>query len=190
MRKAILAILLTATGIFIAATGIFAQGIEVNISSDSTKYSHRFSFGRDRYMMITTTFKNNTGQSVYLKTDPQFDLDYLKDGFAWAHCFRMYEYEKLDDSTFAYYKFNRFESFVKIEPGEEFASTGYYSIGWLCRNAPPNGIWEFNVTYHSVLTTENNYYLENSTYTDLTSKQFVDAWVGELNSNTLKIVIR
>ncbi len=182
MKIAILAILLT-------ATGIFAQGIEVYISSDSSEYNQRFSFGSDRYIKITTTFKNNIGQSVYLKTDQQFDLDYLQNGFGWAHCFRVYEYEKLDDSTFAYYRYNRFESFVRIEPAEEFARTGYYSIGWLCRNAPPLGKWEFNVTYHYVLTAADNYSIEKSRYTDFTSKEFVDAWTGELRSNTIKITI-
>lgn len=174
---------------FFAGAVSFAQGIEVYIASDSAEYNQRFYFGWDRYMKITTTFKNNTGQSVNLKTDPQFDLDYLLDGFGWGHCFRIYEYDKLNDSTFTYRKFNRFDSFVRIEAGEEYSVTGFYSIGWLCRNAPPLGSWEFDITYHTVLIPADNYYLVNSRYTDFTSKEFVDAWTGELRSNTIRVVI-
>ena len=182
MKTAILVMVLT-------AAGSMAQGIEVSISSDSAEYNQRYSTGRDRYITITTAFKNNTTQSVYLKTDPQFDLAYLREGFGWPHCFRIYEYDKQDDSTFTDYKFHRYESFVKIEPGEVVISKGYYSIDWLCRSAPPMGIWEFNITYHAVLTADDNYYLVNSRYTDFTSKEFVNAWTGELRSNSIKVTI-
>lgn len=166
-----------------------AQGVEVTISSDSAEYNQRFSFGRERFIKITTEFRNNTGQSIYLKTDPIFELNYFGEESNWGHCFRMYEYDRTDDSTFSYYQFNRFESFVKIEAGEEYSKTGYYSIGWLCRNAPPRGTWEFDIIYHSVLSREENYYLVNSRYTDFTNKEFVDAWTGELRSNTIKVKI-
>jgi len=175
--------------LFLTASVSFAQDIEVTIVSDSAEYNKRFSSGSERYMKITTTFKNNTTQSVYLKTDRQFDLNYFGEGTNWGHCFRVYEYDKVNDSTFAYYKFHSYGSFVKIAPGEEFISNGYYSIGWLCRNAPPLGKWEFNVTYHYVLTAADNYSIEKSRYTDFTSKEFVDAWTGELRSNTIKITI-
>lgn len=182
MKTAILVMILT-------AASSMAQGIEVSISSDSAEYNQRFSTGRDRYITITTAFKNNTDQNVFLKTDPQFGLEYLHEGFGWPHCFRIYEYDKQDDSTFTDYKFHRYESFVKIAPGEEFISKGYYSIDWLCRNAPPRGSWEFYITYHNVLTAADNYYLENSRYTDFTNKEYVEAWTGELKSNTIKVTI-
>lgn len=175
--------------LFLTSAVSFAQGIEVTIASDSAEYNQRFAFGRERYMKITTTFKNNTAQSVYLKTDRQFDLSYFGERSSSGYCFRIYEYDKVNDSTFTYHNSHSYESFVKIEPGEEFISNGYYSIGWLCRSAPPWGKWEFDITYHAVLTEKDNYYLVNSRYTDFTSKEYVEAWTGELKSNTIRVMI-
>ena len=79
--------------------------------------------------------------------------------------------------------------FVKILPKDSLTKEGEFEIFWPCRGAPPRGNWEFNIKYSKVLTNADNYFLFKGRYTDLTSKEFIKAWEGKFESNTINIRI-
>ena len=177
--------------ILTASLNIFSQDVSVKISADKSEYRKIYSLNENTDpIIINYTLYNNTADSILIKYEPFFELDRSSDGFeGFSHCFRMDPVKINGEKVNRYYKFNQYSSFVKVAPYDSLVYVGEFDIFWPCRSAPPRGDWKFNVIYRNILTKDENYYLVNSRYTDFASKEFINAWVGELVSNTISFTI-
>ena len=169
------------------SVNIFSQDVTVKISTNKSEYKKIYNSGENADpILVKYTLYNNTSDTILIKVEPSFDLEYSGEGYGgYSQCFRM---EPLKVNGIEYkrnYKFNEYRAFVKIAPNDSLVNDGEFDIFWPCRGAPPVGDWSFNITYRRELTKEDNYFLINGRYTDITSKEFITAWQGKLVSNTI-----
>lgn len=174
------------------SSNIFSQDVTVKISSYKSEYKKIYSSGESADpILMNYTLYNNTSDSILIKVDPSFDLEYSGDGYGgYSQCFRL---EPIKINGIEYkrnYPFNEYNAFVKIAPYDSLVYECEFDIFWPCRGAPPVGDWSFNITYRRELTKEENYFLINGRYTDITSKEFINAWEGILVSNTVSLTIQ
>ncbi|HRJ84880.1 MAG TPA: hypothetical protein PK753_04325 [Ignavibacteria bacterium] len=177
--------------ILAVSVNIFSQDVTVKISTNKSEYRKIYSLNENTDpILLDYTFYNNTSDSIYIKCEPFFELTYAGEGYTgYSHCFRM-EAQKINGEDInRNYIFNQYGSFEKIAPNDSLVYNGEFDIFWPCRGAPPQGEWKFNLTYRRQLTKDDNYYLVNGRYTDVTSKEFVTAWEGELLSNTISLTV-
>lgn len=169
----------------------YSEDIEVTISADKTIFS-KYNDGKYDYLKISTTFKNNSKENVFLNADLYLQLNFNTDeGSSRGYCFRMYPLINNDNRTaFNDYKFYNYSSFINIAAEDEVTLEYYFDIGWLCRSAPPIGVWVFDISFSREIKIEDNYYLVNGRYTDLTSKEYIKAWVGKVSSNKIQIIYK
>ncbi|MEO8513420.1 MAG: hypothetical protein ABI543_07670 [Ignavibacteria bacterium] len=170
---------------------VLSQDVSVSLSSDKQVYNKTYDRSNENDLIeLTYTIHNNTNEPVKVKFEPFFDLEYTGDKvFGYNHCFRIYERVSKDKGEVKEFKYDESSSFEEIPAHDSLTKTGNFEISWLCRGAPPIGDWSFNIKYLRELTSEDNFYLLGSRYTDFTSKEFVKAWEGILNSNTIDIKI-
>lgn len=177
--------------IIILPAMVLSQDITVSLSSDKAVYQKIYGRSNESDLIeLTYTIHNNTGEPVKVKFEPYFDLEYTAEKvFGYSHCFRMYERISKENGETKEFNYDEYTAFADIPAHDSLTKTGKFEIGWLCRGAPPVGDWSFNIKYLRELTPEVNFYLLGSRYTDFTSKEFVKAWEGILNSNTIAIQI-
>jgi len=183
--KAIILLLLGLT------LNIFSQDVTVKISANKSEYKKIYSSGESADPLIMNyTLYNNTSDSILIKVDPSFDLEYSGEGYGgYSQCFRL---EPIKINGIEYkrnYRYNEYSAFVKIAPNDSLVYEGEFDIFWPCRGMPPSGDWSFNITYRNVLSKEENYFLFKGRYTDFSSKEFIKAWEGELVSNTISLTL-
>lgn len=177
--------------LIVITSGIFSQDVTVKISSNKSEYKKIYTSGVNMDLVqINYTLYNNTTDSILIKFEPYFELTYTGEGYeGYGHCFRMEPLKINGEEVKRYYSYNEYSSFVKIAPNDSLAYNGEFDVFWPCRGAPPAGDWQFNITYRNNFTKDENYFLVNSRYTDFKSKEFINAWEGELVSNTISLKI-
>ena len=167
----------------------FSQDVTVSISSNKPTY--KIVYGNTNAqdpIYIRYTLHNHTNDSIKVKFEPYFELDYIpNDEPGYGSCFRMYEKDTADKVYYWVFKPDLYSAFVTVPPMDSLVKEGEFDIYWPCRSAPPYGDWEFNIKYSRVLTNEDNFFLFQNRYTDSNSKEFVSAWEGKLESNTINI---
>lgn len=164
---------------------------ELSVSIELNKNS----FKRDYYssvydsMQVIIKIKNNGSRNVKLRNAHSFDVSYGgEDREFISHCFSLHSDDKIEQIIKPDYQRTK-DAFVEIKPGEEFISGGNFSVGWLCRGAPPQRPWKLYMYYYRDITPQDNYTMYKSYYTEKYEKEFVDAWVGLLKSEPVEIVI-
>lgn len=174
-----------------AAVNIFSQEVSVIISANKSEYRKTYSLNKNTDPIILTyTLFNNTADTVLIKFEPFFELTYTGNGYeGYSHCFRMEPVIIDGERVGRYYLYNQYSSFVKVAPADSMVFEGEFDIFWPCRGAPPRDDWKFNITYIRELNNDDNFYLVKGSYTDFTSKEFITAWEGELESNTISITV-
>lgn len=170
---------------------IFSQDVTVKVAANKTEYQKVYSRNENTDpILLNYTLYNNTADSILIKFEPFFEITYAADEYeGYSHCFRIEPMKINGVKVDRYFKYNQYSSFVKIAPYDSLMYSGEFDIFWPCRGAPPRGDWKFNITYRNRLTKDENYYLVNSRYTDFASKEFIKAWEGELESNTISIAV-
>lgn len=138
---------------------------------------------------ITLVLKNITGSDIKIRTQHEyFALFIAEEKFDYNHCFELYPTGNILER---YSEERSEDSFVTIPAGGEYRESKYFIMGWLCRNAPPRGEWNFSISYNRNITAEDNYYHLKSYYSDKPEKIFVeDAWTGQIESNKVMIKLR
>jgi hypothetical protein len=167
----------------------YAQELDVKITADKTEIKNSsFSKNMDDHLKIKYELLNNSRDTVLVKFEPYFDTEFIQgESNGPGYCFRLIPIDSNGESN--RYKYNSYESFKKLAPGEITVNENFFTVIWLCRSMPPAGDWNFDIKYHTVLIEETNFYLVNSRYTDFTSKEYIKAWTGELKSNTIKLKV-
>ncbi len=183
MKTLFIAVLLT------AGATIYTQQLSVKIEADKTEIKNTsFSSNIDDHLFIRYVLYNISKDTVKVKFEPYFDLEYLPSDVAYYNnCFRLFPVDS--SGGFNKYVYDTFNSFVTIVPGDSAVGKNYFTVVWPCRSMPPAGDWNFNVKYRSTLSEEKNFYLINNRYTDSQSKEYVKAWIGELSSNTINLKV-
>ncbi len=177
--------------LLVITSNLTSQDVTIKISSNKSEYKKNYSSGENMDpILVNYTLYNNTSDSILIKFEPYFELIYAGDGYeGYSQCFRMEPVTINGEQVKRYYSYNEYSSFVKIAPNDSLLYRGEFDIFWPCRGAPPSGNWEFMIKYSRELTEEDNYFLFNSRYTDLNSKEFRKAWEGKLSSNSINIKI-
>jgi hypothetical protein len=162
------------------------RDVEATISAEVFKHTEHF---YNDSIKITLTLKNNTINDFKIRMQHDyFALFISEEKYSYNHCFELYP----AGNVLTRYSDERSEdSFVTIPAGGEYSDSKYFRMGWLCRNAPSRGEWNFSISYNRMITPEDNYYHLKSYYSDKPEKVFVeDAWIGEIESNKVKIKLR
>jgi hypothetical protein len=174
--------------IILFSEAIYSQNLSVSIEINKTEF-HRYNREGNDSMIVTTRIKNISGNTVLLRLANGLDINYIgENGTSNGHCFRVYSLEKFENQVKPDYQ-RTFESFVEIMPGEEIVQTGKYYVAWICRGGPPYTPWKFELLYNRIITSEDNYYMFKSNYSDKYYKEPVEAWTGILKSNSIEIII-
>lgn len=166
-----------------------SQQLEVIISANKTEFENSI-YKRDNSdpLKIRSVLYNRSADTITVKYDRYFELDYTGDEPAYGQCFRLYEIDS--SGKYLYYQFDTYDAFVTIAPGDSIVNEGYYTVSWPCRGAPPAGDWKLELRFYREITVEDNYYIVKGRYTDIASKETKKAWTGVLSSNIIKLNIK
>jgi len=162
------------------------RDVEAVISAELLQHTEHFY--KDS-IKITITLKNNTTNDIKIRMQHgYFVLFVSEEKYSYNHCFELYP----AGNVLTRYSDERSEdSFVTIPAGGEYTDSKFFYMGWLCRHGSPRGEWNFIISYNRAITAEDNYYNLKSYYSDKPEKVFVeDAWIGEIESNKVKIKLR
>lgn len=166
-----------------------SQHLDVIIYANKTEIGKSiYKRGNNDLLKISSVLYNRSVDTVTVKFDRYFELDYTGEEPVYSNCFRLYEIDSA--GKYLYYPFDTYEAFVTIAPGDSIVNEGYYTVSWPCRGAPPAGDWSLDLKFYKEITEEDNYYIVKSRYTDFASKEMKKAWTGILSSNTLKLKIK
>lgn len=135
---------------------------------------------------VTYKIKNTGNDKVLIKPVSRYILlDKNEESYHWSHCWELYK-----DMMYAEHIPNpSFDDFITIGPGKEYIKTEILRIGWKCRNAPPMGDVKFEISYYSVITDADNYYIRDYDRSRTKNKTYIDAWTGNLSSNSVEIIL-
>jgi hypothetical protein len=135
---------------------------------------------------VTYRIKNTGNDEVLLKPNSGYILlDMTEESHHWSHCWDIYPNMMYTESL----PKPSLDDFITIGPGEEYVKTEALRIGWKCRNASPMGDVKFKISYHSVITDDDNYYIRGYDRSRTKNKTYIDAWTGTLRSNSVEIIL-
>jgi hypothetical protein len=176
----------------IISLSVYSQRLTVNIELNSSNYrGYGWGEGKDfDTIFIITRIKNISSSTVLYRNAPTFYVKYAaEDNYSWSHCFWVHTTDRTEERYLPDYE-RTMDNFIEIKPGEEIINKEQFSIGWICRGAPPHRPWDLYLFYGRESTSEDNYYMFKSYYTEKYEKVFVDAWTGKLESNAVPITIK
>jgi hypothetical protein len=167
------------TALILLIFNSFSQNLEVTLETGKTVW-------RTDSIEVTYKIKNTGNDEVLLKPDSKYILlDKTEESHHWSHCWDIYpnmDYtERIPNPSL--------DDFITIGPGKEYVKTETIRIGWKCRNASPMGDIKFEISYHSVITDANNYYIRDYDRSRTKNKTYIDAWTGTLRSNSVEIIL-
>lgn len=170
-------------------SAIRSQELSVSIELDKNSFKRDYYSSEYDSMQVMIKIKNNGSRTALLRNSHVFDVYYGgKDHEYISHCFTVHPDVNIERRVKPDYERTN-DAFIEIKPGEELISAGNYSVGWLCRGAPPKRPWKLYMYYYRDITPQDNYIMYKSYYTEKYEKEFVDAWVGLLRSEPVEIVI-
>lgn len=165
-----------------------SQQLEIKISVNKTEFNNtNYKSNKKDPLILKSVLYNRSDDTIILKYDRYFVLNYTGNGPALVNCFRLYEVDTT--GTYLYYPYDTFDAFVTVSPNDSIIKENYFTVSWPCRGAPPAGDWNLEIKYYSEINEEDNYYILKDRYIDIASKEMKKAWTGVLSSNKINIKI-